>query len=152
MRTVFLTLLTAALALPTLGQSDVDAWRSALAGSWQQVGDAPELRLVIDTTTTEADTLRLHLMGQQAPPGVHRETITCTLHWPAANQLSVTDCPQTTLSRKAPPRDTTLTFHPQSNEGRALQRVAQQFTTNAKQSGDSLSVGTEERFHLVREP
>jgi hypothetical protein len=63
MRTVFLTLLTAALALPTLGQSDVDAWRSALAGSWQQVGDAPELRLVIDTTT-EADTLRLHLMGQ----------------------------------------------------------------------------------------
>lgn len=150
MRTAFLLLLTTALALPGLGQSDVDEWRNALAGSWQQAGEAPELRLSIDTTT-ESDTLRLHLMRRKAPPGVHRETITCALHWPTANQISVTGCPQTTLSRKAPPRDTTLTFHPQSKEGRALRRVVQQFTSNAERRGDSLSVGTEERFQLVRQ-
>lgn len=151
MRTVFLTLLTAALALPALGQEDVHQWRSTLAGVWQQAGDAPELRLTIDTTAT-TDALRLHLMGGQAPPGIHREIVACTLHWPAPNQISVTGCSQTTLSRKAPPRDTTLTFHPQSDEGRALRRRVQQLTGNAEQRGDSLSIGRKERFQLIRQP
>jgi hypothetical protein len=151
MRTLLLLLLTAAVALPAPGQSDIDEWRSALAGSWQSAGDAPALHLRIDTTTS-TDTLHLHLMQHQAPPGVHRELITCTLHWRTANQIAVAGCPRTTLSRMAPPRDTTLTVHPQSKEGRALRQRVQRLTRNAEQHGDDLSIGEDERVQLVRDP
>lgn len=151
MRAVLLTLLTAVLALPAAAQSNVDEWRSALAGTWAETDDVPDLRLTVDTTA-EADTLRLKVAGSHAPAGVDHETIVCTLRWPAARALLIRGCFRTTLSRKAPPRDVTLRFPPQSQAGRGLRDVTRRLVGNPERSGDSLTVGIEERFRLVKKP
>lgn len=151
MRTILLTLLIAVQALPALAQNDADEWRSFLAGSWTHADASPELYVEIDTTTG-SDTLRLKLLGRYAPPGVNRETIECTLNWPRNRRFSLSECPQTTLVRTVPPRDSTLRFHPQSKEGRGLRRVVQQFTSNPERRNDTLTVGREERFRLVKQP
>lgn len=151
MRTAFLVLLTVVFAVPAAGQNDINEWRSALPGTWVQAGDTPELRLTIDTTAAN-DSLRLRLAGRHAPPSVQAETIVCRLDASNVQSLSLTVCPQTTLSRKAPPRDVKLRFQPRSKPERGLRQVVHRFTSDPQQSDDTLSVGSNERFRLVKQP
>lgn len=151
MRTVFLVLLTIVIAVPAAGQNDIDERRSALSGTWVQAGDAPELRLTIDTATA-TDTLRLRLTGRRAPPSVYAETIVCALGESKAQSLPLTVCPRTTLTRKAPPRDVTLRFQPRSKPERGLRQVTHRFTSDPRPKNDTLTVGSDERFRLVKQP
>lgn len=148
---LLLTLLSAPLALSALGQGNAAQRRSAVAGTWVHQDDPSELRLEIDTSAT-ADTLRLILAGHHTSEGVHRETIVCVLDGFSSEPLSISYCPQTTLARKAPPRDSSLRLEPQSKAERGLRRIVEQFVETPVQSGDSLAVGAEERFWLVRQP
>lgn len=55
--------------------------------------------------------------------------------------LSVSCCPQTTLGRSAPPRDSTLHFQPQFDAGQGLRRIVDHFVEMPVRRGDSLEVG-----------
>jgi len=149
MRTFFLSLLAGLLVLPVHAQDAADQGQSFVEGTWAHANDDPDLMLEV-TSSFRADTLRLTLMGAHAPPAVERETIECVIEGHSTGRLEIITCPQTTLSRTSPPSDTTLHFAPETDARQGLLVRAKQFAQNAERQGNSLVVGTEERYKLVK--
>lgn len=75
----------------------------------------------------------------------------CALRWPTAQALSITSCPRTTLSRKAPPRDVTLRFPPRSKPERGLRQVTHRFTSDPRPSNDTLTADSDDRFRRIKQ-
>lgn len=147
MRTILFSVLVGLVVLPARGQNAVEQWRSFLEGTWTPEETTSELILEIESGTS-VDTLRLNLLGSHAPFPFQKETIQCLLQPKTAGQLTIMNCPQTTLSRAVPPTDTTLYFSPDSKARRGLRKRVQEFAGEAKRVGDSLVVGTEKRYRL----
>ncbi len=147
MRTILLSVLVGLLVLPATAQDSANQ-DSVFEGTWTQETDDPELMLEIEPAF-RADTLRLTLMGPHSPPAVERETIECLIT-DRPSRLEILTCPKTTLSRTSPPSQTTLYLPPESEAREGLQKVARKFADDVERKGNSLVVGSEERYRLVK--
>jgi hypothetical protein len=149
MRPLLLSLLVGALVLPAQAQDSVNQWRTFLEGTWAQDAENPEFVVEIEHAPA-ADTLYLRLMGSNASPLVHQETIECLLKPTASGQLAIQTCPSLTITRTAPPSETTLRLPPESEAREGLQQLAKTFAGEAARSNESLMVGTNQRYRLVK--
>lgn len=149
MRNLLLSLLLGLIVLPAQGQDFVKQWRSFVEGTWAAEQQSPDVVLEIETTAdANTDLLRLTLRGSHSPKSFDRETITCRVEWRVAGQLTIQECPQTTLSSTSPSRTLTLQFAPGTKAHHGLLKIAKKFTGQARRAGESLIVGTEKRYRL----
>lgn len=149
MRTLLLSLLAGFLVLPALGQDSARQLESAVDGTWADANEDPKIMLEIESSF-RTDTLRLTLMGSHAPPAVEEETIECLVERHDSGRIEILTCPSTTLKRTSPPSDTTLHLAKESLAREGLVERARTFAENVERKGNSLVMGQQDRYRLVR--
>jgi hypothetical protein len=149
MRASLFSILIGLLVLPATAQDSADQDHS-LEGIWSHESENPELTLEI-ASGISSDTLRLTLMGSHSPTLIERETIECLIANPSSGRLEILRCPKTTLSRTSPPSQTTLDLPPESEAREGLQTLVQKITAGIERSGNSLVLGSEEQYRLVKQ-
>lgn len=149
MRPILLSIFIGLLALPATAQ-DSATEEESLEGTWSHESENPEVILEI-TSGISSDTLRLTLMGSQSPTLIERETIECLIGNSSSGRLEILVCPKTTLSRTSPLSQTTLDLPPESEAREGLQTLVQKITADIERNGNSLVLGSEKRYRLVKQ-
>lgn len=149
MRTLLLSILACFLVLPAIGQDSAQQLDSAFDGTWADANDDPQIMLEIESSF-RADTLRLTLMGSHAPRAVEKEVIECLVEDHTSGRIEILTCPSTTLMRTSPPSDTTLHFSKETLAREGLVERARRFANDVERKGNSLVMGQQERYRLVR--